>query len=56
MLALRVFLCAETQNDTYDLQWPITYHFFTKLNFHTVLMRTVHTVYKYKVSQCCNNF
>jgi hypothetical protein len=48
---LRVFLCTETQKDTFNgLSRTV---FFTQSNFHAVLICTVHTVYKYKIAQYC---
>jgi hypothetical protein len=37
-------------------QWPTTYHFSTKSNFHSVLICIVYAVYKYKIAQYSHNF
>jgi hypothetical protein len=48
-----IFLCWNTK---WHLLWTITYHFFTKSNFHSILICTVHTVCKYKIAQYSHNF
>jgi hypothetical protein len=48
-----VYFCVLKCKMTLTMDYHIP--FFTKSNFHTVLICTVHTVYKYKIAQYSHN-